>query len=152
MKKGKKIYKYTSIISLAVVLIMLANLIIPTLTVADADLDTGTNNITLSEITYNDVDNTLTVTGSIANKYTSYSWYLAPGAVTTNAPYLEGLDAETARAAKLQYMDDLVAEFQAAAIETAIDQNGNSFTCVKTIQPIEGETTYKFLCVAKNAN
>ena len=146
MEMNKKIYKYTSIISLVVALILLANLIIPALTIAD-NIEPSSSKITLNEITY-DGENTLTISGSVLAEYTSYEMFLASGNVTTPRVGNDATDEQ-----KAAYYDSLYTEFaQTDNVESypSTANTGAPFTWNVTIPKIEGNNvTYKVLCIAK---
>ena len=149
MEINKKIYKYTSIISLMVAIVLLANLIIPALTIAD-NIEPSSSKISLNEISY-DGETTLTISGSVLAEYTSYELYLAKGNVTTPKVGNDATDEQ-----KAAYYDSLYTEFAQTDNVDSYPSTANSgaqFTWEVTVPKIEeNNVTYKVLCIAKKAD
>ena len=149
MEINKKIYKYTSIISLMVAIVLLANLIIPALTIAD-NIEPSSSKISLNEISY-DGETTLTISGSVLAEYTSYELHLAKGNVTTPKVGNDATDEQ-----KAAYYDSLYTEFAQTDNVDSYPSTANSgaqFTWEVTVPKIEeNNVTYKVLCIAKKAD
>ena len=78
---NKKIYKYTSIISLTMVVILIGNLIAPMLTTT-ADSGNGFG----MAIQYDKEQNLLTLTGTLTSEYVGYNLYWATGTMPYQKP------------------------------------------------------------------
>ena len=74
---NKKIYKYTSIISFAIVVMLIGNLMAPIFTMAEETNGKGF----LSDIGFNESENSLTITGTLPEGFTSYKLYWSVGEI-----------------------------------------------------------------------
>ena len=153
MEINKKMYKYTSIISLAIIVMLLANIIVPALTIADTveSTESDTPGIVMSKITATEDKKQLYVTGVIDSKYSEYSIYWAKGPVV--------LPADANKEDKAQYMDYVVRWFSDSKNSIVTDigkdivaEEGQQYVEFDSRIPISDATeknaTYNFLCVA----
>lgn len=72
---SRKMYKYTAIISFAIMVMLIGNLIIPVITTAEETKKNGF----LSAIQYNEENNTLSVNGTVPEGFVNYKLYWSAG-------------------------------------------------------------------------
>ena len=148
MRFNKKLYKYTSIISISIVIMLLANIFVPTLTIAGSTNSDDVEAPTVSDIQLN--GNTLSVSGSMdATSYTQYSIYWSKGTVNAEA----GTSVvDTMDKLAQWFMDDANKITYTTGINVVPDESDAtkcSFNSSITIDDVtEKNATYNVLCIA----
>ena len=139
---NKKIYKYTSIISLAIVVMLIGNLIAPIFTMAEENKGKGF----LSDIEFNEDENSLTVTGSLPEGFSSYKLYWSVGEIP-----IEKLPENATDEQKENKIENAINWSNQAdhLIADVVSSNGNEInSTVKANNNRAKEYKYNALCVA----
>ena len=140
MLNSRKIYKHTAIISMTIVVILVANLIMPMFTMAE-----GTSGF-LEKIQYNEENGELTISGTLPEGYTSYDLYWAKGDVNVEQPQSDS------NVDNLNYMNSMIEWF--TDNEHALGKvEGSENTVIeeklKLNNGIESGVRYNVFCIAK---
>ena len=139
---NRKIYKYTSIISLTIVIMLIGNLIAPILTTT-ADSGNGFG----MTIQYNKEQNSLTLTGTLSSEYVGYNLYWAAGTMPYQKPGSEATNEE-----KIQYMDNVINWYTANSITDMYSSDSKQINSTINIPEVTADVTYSALCVARTAD
>ena len=139
---NRKIYKYTSIISLTIVIMLIGNLIAPILTTT-ADSGNGFG----MTIQYNKEQNSLTLTGTLSSEYVGYNLYWAEGTMPYQKPGSEATNEE-----KIQYMDNVINWYTANSITDMYSSDSKQINSTINIPEVTADVTYSALCVARTAD
>ena len=144
---NKNIYKYIAVISFAIVLILLANLIVPTFTWAEE-----INNSVgfLSDINYNENEKTLSVSGTLPDGVTEYKLYWSTGEIP-----MEKLPENATDEEKDRKIDNLIAwSIESGHLLTdVVKSNSREINSVVIIENDRSkDVQYNVLCVATENN
>lgn len=143
---NKNIYKYTAVVSFAIVLILLANLFVPTFTLAEEIKSNGF----LSDINYNEGESKLSITGTLPEGVTEYKLYWSTGDIP-----MEKLPENATDEQKDRKIDNLIAwSIESNHLLTdVIKSNSREINSVVAIQNDRSQDVqYNVLCVATDSN
>ena len=147
MMINKKIYKYTAIISFAMVLILMSNLIAPAFTWAE---EVKNNVGFLSDINYNESESTISVSGTLPEGVKEYKLYWSVGEIP-----MEKLPENATDEEKDRKIDNLIAwSIESNHLLTdVVKSNSREINSVVNVKNDRSQDVqYNVLCIATDSN